>query len=139
MELALTRRGNYAIRALIDIARHGPGARRKAREIAREMDIPEKYLPQVLGPLVQAGLLTAVAGPDGGYELARRPERVDLLAIIEAAEGSLSVKECTMWGGPCDWRRACALHGPWTRAREAMTREMRGTMLSDLAKRRSRR
>jgi Rrf2 family transcriptional regulator, iron-sulfur cluster assembly transcription factor len=139
MQLTLTRRGNYAIRALIDIAGHGPGTRRKAREIARDMQIPESYLPQVLAPLVQAGILAAVAGPDGGYALARNPDRISFLDIIEAAEGSLSVKECSMWGGPCDWRKACNLHGAWSRARDAMTDEMRRTTLIDLVEEGSRR
>lgn len=46
--------GDYAVRAALYLARHYGHGRRKTREIAADMDIPEKYLPQVLGELVRA-------------------------------------------------------------------------------------
>ena len=58
------------MRAVLDIARHN-GERRKAREISDEMDIPHRFLTQILAELVQLGLLKAVAGRTGGYVLAR--------------------------------------------------------------------
>lgn len=50
MQIALGRKGDYSVRAMIDLARHYGDGRRKARQIARTMDIPERYLPQLLAP-----------------------------------------------------------------------------------------
>ena len=65
MQVAMGRRGDYSVRAVLDLARHYEGGRRKARQIAVHQDIPRQYLPQILAPLVRAGLIDAVAGPDG--------------------------------------------------------------------------
>ncbi|TAJ17002.1 MAG: Rrf2 family transcriptional regulator [Dehalococcoidia bacterium] len=133
MEIALERRGDYSVRAVIDLARHYGDGRRKAREIATVMDIPVRYLPQLLAPLVHRGLLLATAGPDGGYALARNPASISVLEVIEAAEGPLESPRCVLRGGPCDWDETCPLHETWGRARDALATELKRTSFADLA------
>jgi Rrf2 family protein len=99
------------------------------------MDIPQKYLAQVLAPLVRQGLLVAVAGPDGGYALSRDPEAVTLLDVVEAAEGSIGGQRCLLSGVPCNLDETCAVHETWRRAQLAMAAELRGTTLADLVMR----
>jgi Rrf2 family protein len=133
MRVALGRKGDYAVRSTLELARwHGRG-RRKAREIAAAMDIPERYLPQVLGLLVRHQLLLATAGPDGGYELARPPSLITLLEVVEAAEGPIESTTCLLRGGPCDWENLCPVHRPWHRAQGALVQQLRQTTFADLA------
>ncbi len=136
MRIAVGHKGDYAVRAAIDLARHH-GERRKAREIAAAMDIPQKYLAQVLAPLVRQGLLVAVAGPDGGYALSREPAAITLLDVIEASEGSLGGGRCLLSGVPCNLENTCAVHDTWRRAQQAMTAELRRTSLADLVTQRT--
>lgn len=133
MEIALERRGDYSVRAVIDLARHYGDGRRKAREIATVMDIPVRYLPQLLAPLVRQGLLVATAGPEGGYALARDPASISVLEVIEAAEGPLESPRCVLRGGPCDWDETCPLHETWGRARGALASELGRTTFAALA------
>jgi Rrf2 family protein len=133
VQIALDRRGDYSVRAVLDLARHYGTGRRKAREIARVMDIPVRYLPQLLTPLVRGGLVAATAGPEGGYALTREPATVSLLEVIEAAEGPLESPVCVLRGGPCDWAETCPVHEPWSRARSALAAELRGTTFAELA------
>ncbi|RJQ08196.1 MAG: Rrf2 family transcriptional regulator [Dehalococcoidia bacterium] len=133
MEIALERRGDYSVRAVIDLARHFGKGRRKAREIATVMDIPVRYLPQLLAPLVHRGLLVATAGPEGGYALARDPASITVLEVIEAAEGPLESPRCVLRGGPCDWDETCPLHETWGRARDALAAELGRTTFAELA------
>lgn len=133
MQIALERRGDYSVRAVIDLARHFGEGRRKAREIATVMDIPVRYLPQLLAPLVRRGLLIATAGPEGGYALARNPASITVLEVIEAAEGPLESPRCVLRGGPCDWDETCPLHETWGRARDALATELGRTTLAELA------
>jgi Rrf2 family protein len=133
MHLKLGKRADYAIRAVLDLARHWePDGRRKSREIAETMDIPTKYLPQLLAMLVRVGLVESESGPDGGYRLASDPTAVSLLAIIEAVEGPLRSDECVLRGGPCHWETRCAIHEPWADAQDAMRRELEETTFADL-------
>lgn len=135
MQIALGRKGDYSVRAVLDIARHYGMRRRKAREIARTMDVPERYLPQLLAPLVRAGFLMATAGPDGGYTLAVPPESLTLLEVIECAEGPLESPECVFGGGPCDWEGICPAHDAWTGGRAALAHHLSLTTFADLAAR----
>lgn len=133
MRLQLGRRADYAIRAAVDLARHADGGqRRKARAIATEMDIPLGYVPQILAELVRAGLVSSVAGPDGGYRLARPPVEVDLLEVVGAVDGDLRSTVCVLRSGPCRWDDICAVHVPWARAQEAMLASLAATTLEEL-------
>ena len=133
MEITLERRGDYSVRAVIDLARHYGAGRRKAREIATVMDIPVRYLPQLLAPLVHRGLLVATAGPEGGYALTRDPASVTVIEVIEAAEGPLESPRCVLRGGPCDWDETCPLHETWARARDALAAELGRATFAELA------
>ncbi|MEX0825750.1 MAG: Rrf2 family transcriptional regulator [Acidimicrobiia bacterium] len=134
MQLKLGKRADYAIRAVLSLARHvEANSLTKSRDIAAEMDIPAKYLPQVLATLVRAGLVNSVPGPDGGYRLTKAPEEVTLLDVIEGVEGPLRSAECILRGGPCHWETACALHEPWAKAKEAMLTNLASTNFGDLA------
>ena len=128
----LGKRGDYAIRAVLDIAAH-EGGRRKAREISAHMSIPQKYLSRILAELVRAGLLRATAGHEGGYVLTRPAAEMSLLEVIEAADGPTQIRECLMKGTPCNPTRACSLHDTWVEAEEAMLSKLRETTLADIA------
>lgn len=130
MKIALGQRGDYAVRAVVALA--AAGGRRKAREIAAQMQIPQKFLPQILGSLIRAGLLTSVAGPNGGYSLARSAVAISLLEVIEAVEGPVGSEKCVLRGGPCHWNTRCAVHSSWSAAQEALVSKLRRTSLADL-------
>jgi len=132
MQASLGRKGDYSVRAVLDLARHH-GDRRKAREIAGEMDIPLRYLTQILAMLVQHGLLDALAGPSGGYTLARPPEEITLLEVVEAAEGPIKLEQCVLRGGPCSWEESCPVHIPWAQAQNALAARLAATTFADLA------
>lgn len=133
MQVALGRKGDYSVRAMLDITKHAPEGRRKAREIASSMDVPDRYLTQILANLVNEGLLKATAGPDGGYSLTRPAEAITLLDVVEASEGPILLEECVLKGGPCEWEEACPVHTPWVRAQDAVKVELSNTTFAALA------
>ena len=133
MRMELGKRADYAVRAAVDLARHVPdGTRRKARAIADDMAIPASYVPQILAELVRAGIAVSVAGPGGGYALAREPSEINLLEVIEAIDGQLISTSCVLRSGPCRWDDMCAVHIPWARAQFAMLDSLAATTLAEL-------
>ena len=133
MDLALTRRGDYAVRAALCLARAaGDGRYVKIREVAQAMALPASYTPQVLRLLADAGLAEARAGRDGGYRLTRPPGQVPLLEVVEAADGAFTLERCILRGGPCHWEQACAVHAAWAAAVQATRDSLRRTTLADL-------
>lgn len=135
MDLTLSSRGDYVVRAAIDLAEHwdGTGRYRKIREVAEAMDLPLSYTPQLLGLLAKAGLAEAKAGRTGGYRLARDPSTIPVLEVIEAAEGYLSSKRCPLRGGPCHWEDVCALHPTWVSVSEAIRATLARVSLAEVA------
>ena len=132
MQVTLGRKGDYSVRAVLDVARHSDTGRRKAREIAREMEIPHSYVAQILADLVRHGLLTAVAGPSGGYRLSRPSSQITLLEVVEAAEGQTTLETCVLRGGPCDWIDACPVHETWWRGQTALRESLAATTFADM-------
>jgi Rrf2 family protein len=136
MDLRLSRRGDYAVRAALLLAGSGSEAGNpylKIREIAAAMDIPLSYTPQVLKLLATAGIAEAKAGREGGYRLSVPPGDVTLLQVVEAAEGPFDLGRCILRGGPCHWDDACAVHAAWFAVVQACRDEMARTSLADLA------
>ncbi len=135
MDLTLSKRGDYVVRAAICLARtwDGSGAYCKIREVADAMDLPRSYTPQLLGVLAKAGLAEAKAGRVGGYRLLRDPSEISVLEVIEAAEGYLISRRCPLRGGPCHWDDVCALHPTWARASEAIRSTLAVTSLAEVA------
>jgi Rrf2 family protein len=120
LDLTLSHRGDYVMRAAIALARASTNGRyRKIRDVSREMQIPPAYTPQILGLLAHAGLATARAGRGGGYRLSRDPGDITLVDVVQAGEGRLRPDHCTLRGGPCRWGEMCALHPAWSSATNA--------------------
>lgn len=135
MNLTLSRRGDYVVRAAIFLAAawDGEGGYRKIREVSDAMDLPRSYTPQVLGILGRAGLAEARAGRDGGYRLTREPGTISLLEVIEAAEGRLVSQRCPLRGGPCRWDDVCPVHPTWVKASEAVRETLAKASLAQVA------
>jgi Rrf2 family protein len=132
MKILPTRRVDYGIRALLWLARAESGTA-TARRIATEMEIPKGFLHQILQSLRRSGLVTSRTGRTGGYQLARSPDDISVLEIIEALEGSIEDGECAMKGGPCHWDNVCALHWVWNSARIALVAELKQATLADVS------
>ena len=98
------------------------------------MQIPRKYLPQVLGDLIRAGLVDSVPGPGGGYSLARSASAVSLLEVVEAAEGPVRNSKCLLRGGPCYWEDRCSVHDAWSASQDKMIDQLRRTSFAKLAR-----
>lgn len=132
MRLELTKRGDYAVRAMIALASDGEGLM-SARTIAAEMAIPPRFLPQVMADLVRAGLVEGVTGRGGGYRLSVSASEVSLLTIIEAVEGTSRRETCVLRGGPCGRDDMCAVHGAFIAAEEAMIGALDSATLAEVS------
>ncbi len=81
---------DYACRVLAQLARqHGGDGLAHIEELARIEAVPANYLVQILSELRNGGLITSRRGKQGGYALAREPEEITLLDIVEVIEGEL--------------------------------------------------
>jgi Rrf2 family protein len=86
--MRISARGEYAIKAMLDLAMHRGRPLVPIQEIATRQAIPQRYLEQVLLALKRSGLLTSKRGSTGGYHLSKAPEEVTVGAVLRAVEGA---------------------------------------------------
>lgn len=132
MRLELTRRGDYAIRAMLALAGDPATDWLSVPRVSAAMSIPERFLPRVMADLVEAGLVVGRRGRTGGYRLARPADVITLLDIIEAAEPKPDPRTCILRGGPCGLDGRCAVHDAFGGAREAMLDRLGAITLAEV-------
>ena len=93
--MKLSRTVTYAVSATMQLARERSGHPVPCSRLAAEGKMPERFLLQILRNLVKSGVLRSTRGVEGGYSLARPPEDISVLDIIEAVEGPLGVNHET--------------------------------------------
>lgn len=126
----ISRTAEYAVRAALWLAAH-PVRPFTVQEIARATAVPAGYLAKVLQLLGRAGILRAQPGPGGGFMLARNPEQVNLLSIIQAIEPFQRIQTCPL-GLQHPGGRLCPLHLRLDRALEAIQQALGSCTLADL-------
>lgn len=80
---------DYAVRALVEIARMEAGQLAKAEDVARAQSIPRNFLQALLADLRRAGVVASHRGQAGGWTLARPPESISVADVIRATDGPL--------------------------------------------------
>jgi Rrf2 family transcriptional regulator, iron-sulfur cluster assembly transcription factor len=135
VKLELTRRGDYAVRVMLALAREPGDGWLSVPTVSAAMAIPERFLPRVMVDLVHAGLVVGRRGRTGGYRLARSSAAISLLDIITAAEPEPELRTCILRGGPCGLDGRCAVHDAFSGARTAMLERLGGTTLEEVARR----
>jgi Rrf2 family protein len=135
--LRISRKIDYAIRAMIHLASIPPGIVVPFREIGRQMDVPEDFLAKIMKTLVDQGIVRSTRGPRGGYKLARPAETINVLEVIEAAEGPVAVNVCLDDDDACSRQSFCTMTSVWREGQERMLDVFRATTLASLAERRA--
>jgi Rrf2 family protein len=135
MRITLSRRGDYAVRAMLALAEHEePTAYLSARRIADRTNIPASFAPHVLADLVRAGLVTGSPGRSGGYRLAHPAASITLLRVIDASGGEPAPPRCVLRGIPCDAGGRCAVHDTIAGATDAARAALAQMSMADLVR-----
>jgi Rrf2 family protein len=108
----LNQTSELAIKALVFLALEGDGSPMSPRPIAQSLGCSRSYLAKTTGLLVRAGILRSTRGINGGVLLARKPDEIILLEIVEACQGLLIANYCSqiedMKGEVCTFHQAMA-------------------------------
>jgi len=128
----ISAKGEYAIKAMVDLALHdGPGLQ-PIQDIAARQHIPQRYLEQVLLQLKRSGFLYARRGSAGGYRLNRPPDQVTVGALLRAVEGPPAGPDTPRRGRGED---AAGLDDLWQEIADAVASVVDRTTLEDLRRR----
>lgn len=125
--MQITRQADYAVRAVLYLARLGPDRRAATSQIAQDQQIPPSFLAKIVSQLSVAGLLQTSRGARGGVSLARTPDEISLLEVVEAIDGPILLNECVAANGVCTFGDDCPMRPVWCDAQAELVGRLRAT------------
>lgn len=132
--MKLSTRGRYGLRAMLDIAINQGDGPITLHSISERQGISVGYLEQLMVPLKKEGLIRSVRGAQGGYLLARGPDKITVGDIIRALEGPIAPVACVSEDYPeeCDRAEGCVTRLVWTKVRDSIAQVLDSLTLADL-------
>lgn len=132
--MRISTRGRYALRFMIDLARHDGPEYTTLKDVSQRQGISVKYLEQITSLLSKFGLLLSVRGPSGGYKLARKPEEYTAGEILRVTEGDMAPVACLAEQvNSCPRKASCPTLSFWEGLDKVINTYLDGTTLKDLA------
>lgn len=132
--MVITRETDYAIRCVLYLS-WKQGHLTMVDEIAREMTIPKSFLAKIVQKLTRANLIKSFRGVKGGFQLARKPEEISLLDVIEVMQGPVAMNRCAVDKTLCSLSCSCVVHPVWVELRKKTEEYLRHANFGDFCDR----
>jgi Rrf2 family protein len=132
--MQITRQADYALRAMLYLAHVDPKERASTSDIARIQHIPSSFLAKIISQLSIAGLIQTSRGARGGVAMARTPDKISLLEVVEAIDGPIALNECTGDVIACTFGDDCPLRPIWCETQAELVNKLKTTNFSQFAK-----
>jgi Rrf2 family protein len=130
--MQITRQADYALRAINYLAHLEPNQRASTSQIAEEKSIPPSFLAKIISQLSIAGLIHTSRGARGGVSLARSPELISVLEVVEAIDGPVALNECTLAPKSCPFAGDCTIHDIWMSTQNTLVQQLKTTTFADI-------
>jgi Rrf2 family protein len=129
----LSRTADYAVRAVVLLARHHGKRLVSADEIASVLGAPRNYMSKTLNTLARRGVLTSMRGPGGGFGLALAPDALSVATVIDVfADARPVVTRCLLEDRPCNIDEPCSAHRRWMTITRIAREPLVGTTIGEL-------
>ena len=133
--MMISTRGRYALRILVDLAENQNEGYITLKEAADRQEISEKYLESIVKDLVKARFVEGVRGKGGGYRLARPADEINVLEVLQSADGTLVPVACLEEGSaPCSRAAVCKTLPLWKGLDRVVSEYLSGFTVRDLMK-----
>lgn len=131
--MKISTKGRYALRMLLDLAEHTNCGYIALKDIAQRQNISKKYLEQIIPVFNKSDILRANRGSQGGYMLAKSPDKYTVGEILRLTEGSLSPVAC-LEHDPIECERSgeCATLPIWQGLYHVINEYLDGITLQDI-------
>lgn len=117
MPVIFSKSGEYAMQAVLFLARHSASGPILLRDISDSLRIPRPFLNKLLQILVRDGIVESHKGSHGGFSLARPSDTIRLEEIIRSVEGHSLFERCVLGFPSCRESNPCPVHAEWKQAR----------------------
>lgn len=131
--MKISTKGRYALRMMLDLAMHSADGFVALKDIAERQDISKKYLEQIVPLLNKADLLRTNRGYQGGYALAKSPDKYTVGEILRVTEGNLCPVSCLQYPvNECPRASECLTLPVWEGLYKAINDYLDSVSLQDI-------
>jgi Rrf2 family protein len=132
----VSKKTDYALRALFTLVEHYKGTPIPIRELARRNDIPKRFLEQIMLGLKAQGWVDSTAGIRGGYVLAKDPAKITMGEVVRHFDGILAPIDCVSVSGykRCSQEPVCRFRRVFLDTRNYVAGVMDRATLAEVAK-----
>lgn len=113
-----TKTGEYAIRAILFLARQAEDSLVMSSEVAKKEEIPSHYLAKILQRMAKYGYVDSYKGRGGGFKITKLALDSSILEIVERIEGPVITLKCVTGLKECSDEYPCPLHDEWSELRD---------------------
>jgi Rrf2 family protein len=132
--MELTRKGEYAIRGIVFLAKQPAGKVVLVSEVAEATGVSHSFLAKIFQSFAKLGLVNSFRGTGGGFLLGRPASRITLRQVVEAVEGPIIPNRCLTEEGSCNREAECTVHPIWRKIQGEIASILDAVTLEDLAK-----
>ncbi len=133
----IRRNTDYALRAMVNLARHCRNGSAPTRTLAAQENIPYQLACKLMQKLQSARLVESYMGPKGGFRLSREPSKISLLDIIEVIQGRIRLNRCLFSKDACDRQKSCPVRVKLVELQRYVSSHLGSITLNELAQSRS--
>ena len=119
---------------MLDLAIHFGNGPMSISDIAQRQEVSGRYLENIMGVFVAAGLVVSVRGRKGGFVLAKPPEEIRMVDVVQTAEGSLAPVACVDDPRHCERSDTCVTYEVWGKVRDSIVEVLGSFTLSDMVR-----
>jgi len=133
IELILSTKGRYGLKMMFELAKKYGNGTMSLKDIAKNQELSETYLEQLISHLRKAGLVNSIRGAQGGYELSRAPADITVGDIIRTLEGPLAPSDCVVDNEPeCAKAGGCVTRPIWEKIMDSINSVIDSITLQDM-------
>ncbi len=130
--MMITKKAEYAVSAMVDMASLEEGKSTTSKAISERQNIPGTLIVQILSLLRKAGWVQSERGASGGVYLIADPSQITVREVIELFDGPFMITRCLLQDTPCQNKEECPLRNIWIEAQEKMLEVLEKATVKDL-------
>ena len=103
-----------------------------ALDVSKELKVPKEFVSKMLQSLTDSGIVGSKKGKNGGFYLARKPNKIKLIEIVNAIDGDKIFKNCVLGFPNCSNENPCPVHNKWGKIRDDAYKMLNEETLEEL-------
>ncbi|HUL45035.1 MAG TPA: Rrf2 family transcriptional regulator [Bacteroidota bacterium] len=133
MSSLFSKQCDYAIQALLYLALKPPGTMTSIKDLTGALKLPYHFVAKILQRLTRKGLVASLKGPTGGFTLGPPAEKITLLEVVDAVDGTVSLDSCLLGFAECTSNHPCGAHKEWQKVRTSTKSLLANQTIAEMA------